>query len=251
MHSGHRERVREKFRKTGFAGFADHEILELLLFYAIPRADTNGIAHRLIDRFGSLSGVFLAGENELKKVEGIGENAAFLINMIPAVAKELYTRADKHPVFSNTKEAADYISRVLYGKKTECFYIFCLDMSYRLIYQEEIFEGSIDKVAINIRKIVAAALNNGAARLIISHNHPGGSVKPSLADINVTKQLMEVLSGVHIPLVDHIIVSDNAYYSIFASKLVRNIMEEEIGEAAQYIRRDAELNQENIGISFE
>lgn len=243
-HGGHRARLCKRFFTEGLEGFADHEVLEILLFSSIPRGDTNAIGHALLSRFGSISGVFTASMGELLKVDGIGPASANLIKLIAPIALR-YTSELKTPVrFSNTLAAAEYICAVMFGKPQEEFRIFLLDINYRLISHRAISLGTVERVHIHLRNIAGAVIGAGAARVIVAHNHPGGSVSPSKNDIEITKRLFDMLKSIESPLVDHIITSGNEYYSFSAMKKMTVCETQPQSQAAQYCNQ--ELTQSDI-----
>lgn len=216
IHDGHRDRLRSRFLEHGLDSFNELNALELLLFYAIPRKDTNPIAHALLDRFGSLHGVFDAGIRELTEVEGVGESAAALIKLIPQIVRKSYiSRCDSNPVITNSKEAAEYlVPRFLY-EKDEFILLLCLDSRKRLISCTEIGRGVVNSVDINVRRIAEIALKSRASYIMISHNHPDSTVLPSREDDYVTHQVYNTMQSIGIPLMDHIIVSGEEYSSYF------------------------------------
>lgn len=214
MHTGHRERMRERFYKNGLDGFADHEVLEFILFFAIPRQDTNETAHRLIDAFGSLQAVLSAEKEELSKIEGIGANAATLLSLFSHVSRRFFTlKTQKNPALENTAIAANYIMPLLAGKRAECLCLICMDNLYRVIHTEIVSEGSVDNLPVFPREIAAAALRHNATHLILAHNHPGGVASPSRQDISMTLDIITALAPLGIQLCDHIIIAEDTYYS--------------------------------------
>lgn len=233
LHQGHRSRLRERFAVSGLESFADHEVLELILSYALPRIDTNRLAHLLLDRFGSLFAVLHAEREELCQVPGIGEISASLLSLFAPVARRLFAGQNEETYLSTSAQAARYISALLFGRKTECLYLICMDPSYRVLHKCIVMEGLLDSVPISPREIAAIALRHSASRLILAHNHPGGNVLPSRQDIAVTQKLVEALSPLEIQLSDHIIVSGHQYYS-FADKQshVNSLLTPSAGSAA-------------------
>ena len=143
LHQGHRSRLRERFAISGLESFADHEVLELILSYARPRIDTNHLAHRLLNTFGSLPAVLHAEKEELCKVSGIGEISASLLLLFAPVARRLFAQQNEETFLSTSTQAARYISSLLLGRKTECLYLICLDASYRVLHKCVVMEGSI------------------------------------------------------------------------------------------------------------
>ena len=216
LHENHRARVRETFKRTGADGMPDHNLLELLLFYSIPRKDTNEIAHRLIAAFGSLSRVFEASYEELMEIEGIGESSALLISMIPSICRRYIESSNSPKVnLSEPEEAMNYIIRKYYGSnKVESFYMLCLDAVGNLLNCCKLGEGTPGSVIVDKRKVLETALRNKADKVIFAHNHPNGIAAPSKDDINMTSELSSVLFSVGIRLADHIIVAGNEAVSL-------------------------------------
>jgi DNA repair protein RadC len=221
MHEGHRQRLTDRFLKEGLEGFEEHEILEYLLFYVLPRIDTNPIAHKLMDTFGSLSGVFEADSEDLQLIEGIGPKAAAFLSMFPEVFRA-YERSKlgKRPCIKAIKDACEFVKTLLFGKAFEQFYVIWLDTQNRVIHYERLSEGSISESPVYLNKIAAAALRHHAVKGIIAHNHPGGNVTPSKADISTTHDIMKALNLLGIDLIDHIIVSENTAFSFQADSLM-------------------------------
>lgn len=221
MHEGHRQRLTERFRKEGFEGFEDHEILEFLLFFALPRVDTNPIAHELLDTFGSLSGVFEAEPEDLSMIKGIGPRAAAFITMFPEVFRA-YERSKlgKRPSIKTIKDSCEFAKSLLFGKPYEQFYVIWLDTQSRVIHFEMLSEGGISESPVYLNKLAAAALRHRAVKVIITHNHPGGNVTPSKADIDTTGDIMKALNLLGIDLIDHIIVSEDSAFSFQADSLM-------------------------------
>ncbi len=221
MHEGHRERLTERFISKGFESFAEHEILEFLLFYALPRVDTNLTAHRLIKTFGSLSGVLEADPKDLAQVKGIGPKAAAFLTMLPE-AFRAYERSKmgKKYVVRCIKDACDYVRTLLFGKPYEQFYVIWLSTQNRVIHFEQLSEGSVKESPVYVSRLAAAALRHHAVKALIAHNHPGGNVTPSKADIDTTQCILNALAILDIELVDHIIISDNEAFSFQADSLI-------------------------------
>ncbi len=216
IHDGHRERMREKVNKFGCGCLAEHELLEMLLYYVNAQGNTNHTAHELLDKFGGLQGVFEANTHELKSVKGIGDKSALFFALVSECYKYMENSRKKGVSLSNSAVCADFVKSFFMGVKTEQLHLFCLDVKYRVCAHKIVSEGCADGAAVNKRELVKVAVNSGAYRVIIAHNHPNGEAKPSLDDINVTRQLMELFKGIDIPIVDHIIVAENGYYSFMA-----------------------------------
>ncbi len=208
-HQNHRARVRETFRKAGVDGMPDHNLLELLLFYSIPRKDTNEIAHRLIETYGSLNGVFDASYESLLAVEGMGESSALLISLVPGICRRyIEGMSDKKKVnISDPESAKEYTVKKYYGCKTEIFYMLCLDAQGNLINCCKLSEGSAGTVVVDKRIMLETALRNNADKVVFAHNHPNGVAVPSKNDLEMTYEFSTALSAVGIRLSDHIIVA--------------------------------------------
>ena len=215
LHKGHRERLRLRFLKEGLDSFEDHQALELLLFQAIPRFDTNPIAHRLIQRFGSFSAVLEADPKDLASVEGVGENAAVFLSMIPQITRRYFHDRVKHSrkPLNNSESAAEYLVPLMAGRSEEVFYVICLDSQLRVLYPALISEGTVKDALVHPRHVAEAAVRHKAASVILAHNHPAGSVKPSTHDHKLTRNLVQALGGINVHVVDHIIVAGELIYS--------------------------------------
>lgn len=218
VHNGHRERMRERFRKEGLDNFTDIQVLELLLFYCIARKDTNPIAHALLDRFGSVSQVFEAPLEELCKVEGIGENAAVFLQLVTQVGRYYLTdRVSRIKVLPTLQSCAKYMLPFFFGQKVELVYLLCLDAKCKVLACRKISEGNVNSAGISVRKIVETALGANASSVVLAHNHPGGLAIPSPEDIQTTRQIAAALRAVDVMFLDHIIVADNDYVSMLQS----------------------------------
>ncbi|MBI5101417.1 MAG: DNA repair protein RadC [Nitrospirae bacterium] len=215
LHRGHRERLKNRFLREGLDGFDDHQVLELLLFQAIPRLDTNPIAHKLITRFGSLSGVFEADPKDLEAIEGIGTNAAAFIAMVPQLTRRYFLDRITHTrnPLNNTDAASEYLVPLMAGRSEEVFYALCLDSQLRVVYPALISEGTVKDALVHPRHVVEAALRHKASSVILAHNHPGGSVRPSSHDHRLTRHLVQALGSINIHVADHIIVAGEQIYS--------------------------------------
>ena len=218
LHEGHRKRMKERFIKSGLDDFAPHNILELLLFYSIPRGDTNPVAHRLIDTFGSLSGVFDATPEELAKVDGVGENSAILISMIPQIARKyLEDKADTANIVGGCSDIGAFLLPKFVGRTNEALMMVSIDNKNKIISCSVVAEGTVDSAKVSRRKIMEEALKVKATRVILAHNHPCGVAVPSSEDVVMTKEIGRLFAQVGIELVDHIIVANDDYVSMAAS----------------------------------
>lgn len=214
IHDGHRERMKERFKDYGLQSFSELNALELLLFYAIPRRDTNELAHALIMRFGSLAGVFAAGLRELCEVPGVGESTAQLIMLVPQIMKlSLVGKANEIKYITNSDEAGRYLVPRFVLEREEVLLLVSLDSQKRVIACNEMGRGVVNSVLTSNRRIVETALKNRASSVIIAHNHPDGFAIPSREDDAATQQIKSSLSTVGIPLVDHIVVAGDDFVS--------------------------------------
>ena len=221
IHDGHREKMRRRFQENGLDGFAEHEALELLLFYAIPRRDTNQTAHLLLQRYGSLSNVFSAPVEDLQKVEGVGESAAVFLKLVPeCVKKARLNSAGRDVVLNSTDRAGAYLVERFAGEKDEVIYQLCLDRKGQLLACKRLGEGSADRADLSLRKLVENALLTSASAVILSHNHPSGIALPSQQDYVTTERAKDALDTIGVPLVDHIIVADGDFVSMADSGLL-------------------------------
>ena len=180
LHRGHRKRVKERYLKEGLDSFEDHQVLELLLFYAIPMKDTNELAHRMIKEFGSLAMLFEAHPHEIARRCGVTENIAILISLIPSLARRYFqARWGDKPILNSSQKAGEYAVGLFAGRTYEVFYIICLDTQNRVIHAALVHEGTINEAPVYPRIIVETALRYQAHSVILAHNHPGGSLNPS------------------------------------------------------------------------
>lgn len=214
-HAGHRRRMRERFMSQGLEGFAPHEVLELILFYAIPQRNVNELAHRLMAHFGTLHGVLEAPVEELVKVEGIGEYAATLISLFLQVATQVeQSRAGERETLGSRSAAKEHCKRLLTGFREEHFYMVCLNGQMQVICDAFITRGSLSEVPTYPRLVVNTALRHNAHTVVLCHNHPGGSLEPSEQDVEMTIMLKNILAAVEVMVADHIIVADGQTLSM-------------------------------------
>lgn len=215
IHDGHREKMRQRFLKSGLDAFADHEALELLLYYAIPRRDTNPTAHLLMERYGSLPAVLAAPVEDLQKVEGVGESAAVLLRLVPQLyRKARLAEAGQETVLNASEKAGAYLLERFAGEKNEVVYQLLLDRKGKLLSCKRLTEGGISGAELNIRALVENALLTSASAVILSHNHPSGVALPSSEDFTTTNQVRSALEQVGVRLADHIIVADGDFVSM-------------------------------------
>ncbi len=219
LHAGHRERLRERFVQSGLDDFARHEVIELLLTYTIPRQDVNQTAHTLIDRFGSVAGVLDALPEELQEVEGVGPKTIVFFKLLPATYRRYVTEkcAAGEPMDTVAK-VGDYLHALYTGVTVERVYLLLFDNSMRLIECRLMCEGSVNCSHVTVRCIAEAALTKRAACAVLAHNHPGGMAIPSGTDREVTDVIFNALGILNIPLLEHIIVTENTYSPILRTQ---------------------------------
>lgn len=224
LHRKHRDRVKDKFLKEGFAAFTDYEVLELVLYYSIPQGDVNPIAHMLIDKFKTPSAVFDASVEQLCEVKGVKKHTATLIKMIPALAGYYTSLASREKKFIQTsQDAGQFVCGMIGLEKREVFAIICLDTQRRVLAFEIVDEGTVSQANVHPRKVVACALKHNASAVILAHNHPSSGAYASESDRLLTAQLCNILEGMDIEVIDHIIsVSTEKFVSMADSGLMPN-----------------------------
>ena len=214
LHDDHRKRLKTEFLARPDV-FPDHKVLELLLFYANPRADTNPLAHMLLEQFGSLAGVLDAAPEELCRAPGVGEHAAVLLKAVKELSGRYLTdRARVDGLIQSTREACAVLRPYFYGARNEQVCLLCMDGKRKLLGVRRICEGSVDSVEIIARHVLAAALSLNAAAVILAHNHVSGLAFPSAEDRAVTAQMRDLLARVDIVLCDHLIMVDDDAVSL-------------------------------------
>lgn len=220
---GHRARLRDRFLNGGGKSMADYELLELLLTYAIPRRDVKPIAKGIVRKFGSLAGAAKASVPQLVEINGVKENTAVLLKVIQEAARRFSwaeLSATDAPVISNWDAMIDYCRTEMSHLDIEEFRIIFLDVKFRVIGEEVMQRGTINQVAIHPREVVKMAMEKKASALILVHNHPSGDVKPSRADVEITKQIKQALEAINISLLDHIIISKYDYASLKSLQVI-------------------------------
>ena len=214
IHAGHRERVREEFLARGVEGWPDHRVLELLLFYALPRGDVNPLAHELIDRFGSLDRVLDALPEELMKVKGLGEHAAVLLKLVPAVTgRYLEGRTGPGTIIHTAEEAGHALAPWFYGARSEMVYVLCLDAKEKLIGVRKISEGNNSNSDVTIRRVAEECMALQASACYLAHNHVSGIALPSPEDMNATAVVREALRPLGVEVLDHLVFVDGDFVS--------------------------------------
>ena len=220
VHAGHRQRLKRQFLEAGLDSLSDVNCLELLLFYAIARRDTNPLAHALLEQFGSLSAVFNAAPEQLQQVPGISEHAAVLLHAIPALGRRYFidqTRQEK--ILNSTERCGAYLIPYFFGAREEQVYLLSLDAKCKVLCCKEVTEGSVNSASISVRRVVETALGANASTVVLAHNHPSGLAIPSAEDVQTTRRIAKALSLVEITLADHIVVAEDDFVSLAQSGL--------------------------------
>ena len=215
IHAGHRERVRQDYIRGGLEGFSDIKILEFLLHFKSPYNDTNPLAHKLKDRFGSLDGVLNADYEELMSVEGMDKNSAILISSVMKVSDRYFRSLEdkKGRKLDNTEAAGKYFTELFKRLNSEKFIVVCLDTTNTVIKSRFVSAGTNESVEISLRKIAETVLKLNCSSIMIGHNHPDGDTSPSYTDIGSTREISAALMPLGIRVLDHIIVCNDDYFS--------------------------------------
>ena len=221
VHDGHRKRLKTQFLIHG-EDIHDHQLLELLLCYAIPQGDVNGLAHALLDQFGSLAGVFDALPPSLTRVDGVGEHTAVLLKLIPKLAGRYSTiRSSPGDILASSRAARDYLlSYFQTGPRNEMVYLVCMDAKYKVLGCHKLGEGTVNAADITPRRVVELALAHNASAVLLAHNHVSGLALPSNADLLTTETLARVLREVGVELADHLIFTEDDMVSLKDSGLL-------------------------------
>lgn len=220
IHAGHRERLRKRFDASGIKGFEEHTFLEMLLFYAIPRKDTNPIAHELLRRFGSLEQVLNASVQELMQVEEIGQNTARYLTMLGALPEFIRNgNQKKRVVLDSSVKVGEYLIPRFEGKKKELMLVLCLNGRKELFFCEELGYGMSSSTVVSVREIAYLCSRVNATHIILAHNHPSGLALPSVEDVAMSKKAEDFLKEIGVTVLDHFIVTDKEFYSMKDHKL--------------------------------
>ncbi len=215
VHNGHRVRLKERFAKSGLETFDNHQVLELLLFYAIPRKDTNELAHRLMDTFGGLPQVLEASKEDLCRVDGIGQHCASLIMFCGQLLKRYhFEKVSNITVFNNVQAMGDYLRPIFLNEKNEKSVILLVNNRWELLACETLANGTLTSTEAHARTIVETALRHRATGVVLAHNHPAGYATPSAADIQTTRRIRDALALVEVEVLDHLIFSQDDYVSM-------------------------------------
>ena len=212
---GHRERLRKRFLISGISGFHDYEVLELLLTYVIVQKDFKQIAKELLEKYGNLYTLLSQDSEELQKNNYISERVAVYFKVLFSILENLlYRKIDKATtVISSNIQLLNYLQHSLANREIEVFKVLFLNAQNELLKEEELFKGTIDRSTVYIRELVKKILDYKAKSIIIVHNHPSGSLKPSQSDIQITSKIKEVLDSLDMKLLDHLIISGKGHFS--------------------------------------
>lgn len=223
-HSGHRSRMRERFLHTHFDGFEEHQILEMILYYVYPRTDTNPLAHRLIENFGSIASVLDASVDALIDA-GLTKNAATFLVMLPDISRVyLNDRNNNQSKIIDFERLGEYFTAKFIGRDEETMILLLADAKGKEVYCGVVSKGSIHASEAPVRRIVDLSMRYNAATAVIAHNHPSGVALPSQADIKATTTISNALNLIGVMLVDHLIISDDDFVSLRETKLCQDLI---------------------------
>jgi len=220
MHSdtGHRDRVKDRFRREGLDGFAPVHALELILFYAIPQKDTKELARTLLNHFGSYTAVLEASAAELEAVPGVGKNVATYLNLLAATGRYYQVqKAQQETILDDVEKYGNYLLQRFYARRVETVFLLCLDAKCKVLGCQLVGEGDVNSANIPMRRMVEIALASNATTVVLAHNHPSGLAIPSREDVQTTRQLASALGAMDIVLADHIVVADGDFVSMTQS----------------------------------
>lgn len=214
MHTGHRDRMRERIIVNGIQSLQEHEVLEFLLYSYIPRKNTNGLAHKLIDEFGSLHNVFNADVERLKSINGVTANIAVYLNALSGVSR-LYAKGQTNGdiMLNNISDCIEYLEPIMSTLKREEVHVLAKSARNKLLKHEILSKGTVNESVLYVRHVTDMALKNEASSIVIAHNHPSGEAEPSNADRQITSQIALSLSLVDIRLDDHLIIAKSGNFS--------------------------------------
>jgi DNA repair protein RadC len=235
LHEGHRERIRELYRKQGMNSMPDHVVLEMLLTYVIPRRDVNELAHRLLNTFGSLTGVLEADPLRLADIDGVGDRTALFLHSLYDLHRRLTLEsagsANTAPRLENPESACRYAIALGMGDRYETLRVICLNANMTVLHTETLQVGSLSRVSFEPRRVIETAMTHKARYLILTHNHPSGILIPSEDDIETARMIAEVGSKLEVDVRDQLILTKNAAYSfqydrvfLYSTPAVCNVM---------------------------
>lgn len=243
-HAGHRQRMKERFLHEGLSHFSGHEVLEMLLYYAIPYRDTNDLGHKLENSFGSLTKVLEADYQDLIKVDGVTPHIATLITLCGQLARR-YQR--EQYAFTTPLYKPDEFGRHLIpwfsGQKDESVVLMSMDNRYKVLNTTRVFTGSVNSTQFSMRGAVQQLLRDNATMVVMAHNHPNGHAFPSNADIETTRRFAKLLKDLGIKLIDHLIISEDDYVSLAQTRDTADIFRAESPARVQTLPRVADKSQ--------
>lgn len=220
LHDGHRIRLMEKALKDGIESLEDHEVVEIMLFNTIPRGNTNDIAHRLLDYFGSVHNICAADISELVKIDGVGKKTADFLKMLPLFVKAYeLSYFSKKMCLDSPETLGEYCKNLFIGASVEEAYLLCLNINKRVIKRLRLSNGGFTAVNLSLREIIRQAALTNATSVVLCHNHPNGVLFPSQTDITYTNNAAESLRRIDVAFEDHIIVAGDEYFSFRKEKI--------------------------------
>jgi len=232
-HAGRRERVRKRYLNYGLESFEDHEVLELLLFYTQPRGDTNVLAHKILNEFGSLANLMTASPHTISRACKIDIKTAILISLVvPTYQKFTVSLFSNKVEINDSRQAGKLALELLRGRPLECFFVICLDAHRRLIHCEKISEGSANETSISIPKLLETVIKHRADSVVLAHNHPSGMLTASRNDLFATDATVKALKAIFVDVLDHVIIAGNDYLSFSEKRIMGLKFESEEAEKA-------------------
>lgn len=211
IHSGHRQRLKDRFLREGLDGFEKHNVLELLLFYAIPQRDTNPIAHALLNKFGTLSGVFEASIEELCTVDGISDHTATFLKLIPSVWRRASGEVRSDKCYDSLYKIGELLLNRYAGLTVETVMLVLLDNSWHILDIVKLAEGSVNQVRMDTRKLIEHAIRTNASMAVLAHNHPNGTLIPSTEDIVTTTEVANAFRAIRVEFLEHLLIANGRY----------------------------------------
>ncbi len=221
IHTGHRERMRKRFMKEGnLDNFNYHEILEMILYFTVKRSDTNALAHKMINSFGSFHNLLNASVEDIMDICNVSESTAFAVSILPHIAKRYKDSQGQEGITLTTKnQVVEYLKSMVSGKSVEEFYLICLDGNYKVIASAKLAEGTKAAMEVRIEHILGMLIKYKVSFALIAHNHPGNTCVPSNNDIAATDKIIQALDIINVVLLDHIIICANDSYSFAQNHL--------------------------------
>ena len=216
VHGGHRQRLKDRFLQHGAEGFEKHQLLELLLFFGIPQKDTNPIAHKLLDRFGSIGGGLGASVDDLCTVDGVSTHTATLIKLLPAIWNVAACEVDTSKRYDNVNKIGELLVKRYAAVKVETILLVLLDDYWHILDIVNLNEGSAGKVTLDTRKLVETTIRKNATKALLAHNHPNGNIVPSSDDLITTEKVAEAFKTIHVDFIEHLLVAGNRFEPLLA-----------------------------------